>query len=141
MKQIFFFICYLLFMFDLNAQSDTIVTKSGLKYVQIKPGNGEKPMKGSKIKVNYTGKLKNGDIFDSTADQGKPFKFKLGAGEVIKGWDEGFALMSKGEKGILIIPPELGYGKKGVPDPYEDNIYVIPPNATLAFEVELLDFK
>jgi len=98
-------------------------------------------MKGSKIKVNYTGKLKNGDMFDSTVDQGKPFKFKLGAGEVIKGWDEGFALMSKGEKGILIIPPELGYGKKGAPDPYEDNIYIIPPNAMLIFEVELLDFK
>lgn len=141
MKQFFFFVCYLLFVFNLIAQSDTVVTKSGLKYVQIKPGNGEKPIKGSKIKVNYTGKLPNGEIFDSTVDQGKPFKFNLGMAEVIKGWDEGFALMSKGEKGVLIIPPNLAYGTKGVQDPYEDNKYIIPPNATLIFEVELISFK
>ncbi|MCS6824827.1 MAG: FKBP-type peptidyl-prolyl cis-trans isomerase [Cytophagaceae bacterium] len=111
-----------------------IKTASGLHYVQIKAGNGAKAEPGKNVKVHYTGKLLNGTKFDSSVDRGQPFSFTLGQGMVIRGWDEGIALMKTGEKGILIIPSELGYGATGAGSS-------IPPNAVLVFEVELLEVK
>ena len=109
------------------------VTPSGLRMIVHKEGDGEKPNSGQTVNVHYTGLLETGSKFDSSHDRGKPISFALGQGEVIKGWDEAIALMSKGEKRTLIIPPDLGYGShpKGK----------IPPNSTLIFEVELIDFK
>ena len=93
-----------------------------------------KPQAGQRVKVHYTGKLLDGTVFDSSVERGEPFEFALGAGQVIKGWDEGIALMSKGEKGILYIPYDLAYGQMGAGG-------VIPPYANLIFEVELIDFE
>ena len=109
------------------------VTNSGLRMIVHKEGHGEKPASGQRVEVHYTGLLGTGAKFDSSHDRGQPFSFPLGQGRVIKGWDEAIALMSKGEKRTLIIPPELAYGEKGRPK--------IPPNSTLIFEVELIDFK
>jgi peptidyl-prolyl cis-trans isomerase A (cyclophilin A) len=124
--------------FSVHAQ-DTITTISGLKYVVESKGQGVKPLKGQKVKVNYTGRLSNGKVFDSTKEG--PFKFTLGAKEVIPGWDEGFMLMHEGEKGVLIIPSKLAYGVNGVPDEENPGKYIIPPNADLTFDVELISIK
>jgi len=109
------------------------VTDSGLRMIIHKDGNGEKPAKGQTVQVHYTGLLETGSKFDSSHDRGRPFSFELGQGRVIKGWDEALALMSKGEKRTLIIPPNLGYGDRSTGR--------IPANSTLIFEVELIDFK
>jgi peptidylprolyl isomerase len=113
-------------------------TDSGLQYYDVKEGTGESPRKGQTCEVHYTGWLwtngAKGEKFDSSVDRGKPFSFPVGAGRVIKGWDEGVATMKVGGKRELLIPPELGYGARGAGG-------VIPPNATLLFEVELLDVK
>lgn len=111
-----------------------VKTSSGMYYVQTKAGNGVKAEKGKTVSVHYTGTLLNGTKFDSSVDRGQPFEFGLGAGQVIAGWDEGLALMSIGEKGILLIPSRLGYGPRGAGGS-------IPPNATLVFDVELLGVK
>jgi len=106
---------------------------SGLMYVVLAEGTSDKtPTRGTTISAHYTGRLLNGTKFDSSVDRGKPFQFPVGVGRVIKGWDEAFLSMKKGEKRILIIPPHLGYGEMGIGP--------IPPNATLVFEAELLDF-
>jgi FKBP-type peptidyl-prolyl cis-trans isomerase len=115
-------------------EEKVITTKSGLKYVDLKEGTGDEAKSGQTVEVHYTGWLKDGTKFDSSKDRGKPFKFPLGAGRVIKGWDEGVAGMKVGGKRKLIIPPELGYGKRGAGG-------VIPPDAELTFEVELLGVK
>jgi len=107
-------------------------TDSGLEYIITEKGRGEKATAGSRVKVHYTGKLEDGTKFDSSLDRGESFTFELGAGQVIKGWDEGIALMYVGDKAIFRIPPQLGYGERGAGG-------VIPPNATLIFEVELLE--
>jgi len=116
-------------------QEKAVTTRSGLKYVDITVGTGEEAKKGMTVTVHYTGWLyekgKRGAKFDSSVDRGKPFPFKLGNGDVIKGWDEGVAGMKVGGKRELFIPPALGYGAPGFAP-------VIPPNATLDFEVELL---
>jgi FKBP-type peptidyl-prolyl cis-trans isomerase len=108
---------------------------SGLKYTDTTVGTGAAATKGHKVSVHYTGWLYNngakGAKFDSSLDRGQPFGFALGAGQVIRGWDEGVAGMKIGGKRTLIIPPELGYGARGAPG-------AIPPNATLMFDVELL---
>mgnify|MGYP000291563967 CR=1 FL=1 len=109
-----------------------ITTPSGLQYEDTVVGSGAEATKGQYVSVHYTGWLKsNGKKFDSSVDRGEPFVFGLGAGMVIKGWDEGVAGMKIGEKRKLTIPPDLGYGARGAGG-------VIPPNADLIFEVELL---
>jgi FKBP-type peptidyl-prolyl cis-trans isomerase len=111
-----------------------VKTDSGLQYQELKEGTGEAAKKGDTVEVHYTGWLTDGKKFDSSLDSGKPFAFKLGAGMVIKGWDEGVQGIKVGGKRKLIIPPQLGYGERGAGG-------VIPPNATLIFEVELLKIK
>jgi FKBP-type peptidyl-prolyl cis-trans isomerase len=107
---------------------------SGLTYVMTRPGTGRLPSAGETVIVNYTGVLSNGVKFDSSVERGKPLEFRLGVGRVIKGWDEGIAMMHVGEQATLIIPPQLGYGERGAGG-------VIPPNATLVFVVELIGIK
>mgnify|MGYP002398169862 CR=1 FL=1 len=112
---------------------DAITTPSGLKYVVVAEGEGDTPTKGALVTVHYTGKLLNGKKFDSSYDRGQPIDFPVGKGQVIKGWEEALLSMKKGEKRVLIIPPELGYGPAGRGP--------IPPNATMVFDVELVNFK
>jgi len=114
-----------------NTEENVMTTDSGLQYVEIEPGDGASPQRGQTVVVHYTGTLEDGTKFDSSRDRNRPFQFKIGVGQVIKGWDEGVASMKVGGRRKLIIPPELGYGARGAGG-------VIPPNATLIFDVELL---
>lgn len=107
------------------------VEKKGLEVKVLKEGNGEEAKSGDMVTVHYTGTFTDGNKFDSSVDIGEPFTFKLGAGQVIKGWDEGVLGMKVGEKRQLVIPGDLAYGPSGIPG-------AIPPNATLLFDVELL---
>ncbi|MCJ2021122.1 MULTISPECIES: FKBP-type peptidyl-prolyl cis-trans isomerase [unclassified Methylobacterium] len=120
------------------ATAETVTLPSGLKYQDEVVGTGPEPKAGQQVTVQYTGWLdeggKKGKKFDSSRDRNQPFSFPLGAGQVIKGWDEGVATMKTGGKRTLIIPPQLGYGARGAGG-------VIPPNATLIFDVELLGAK
>lgn len=109
-------------------------TPSGLQYEDIVVGTGATPQAGQTVSVHYTGTLQDGKKFDSSVDRGQPFQFVLGRGQVIKGWDEGLATMKVGGKRRLVIPPDLGYGARGAGG-------VIPPNATLNFDVELLGVR
>ncbi|MBM4425729.1 MAG: FKBP-type peptidyl-prolyl cis-trans isomerase [Chloroflexi bacterium] len=106
-------------------------TASGLEYIEVEAGSGTQAEAGKTVSVHYTGKFQDGRVFDSSIPRGEPITFKLGAGNVIKGWDEGIALMKVGGKAQLIIPPALAYGERGAGG-------VIPPNATLVFDVELV---
>ncbi|MBY0425716.1 MAG: FKBP-type peptidyl-prolyl cis-trans isomerase, partial [Cytophagales bacterium] len=106
-----------------------------LKYNILKSGTGETPKKGQKLKVNYSGKFSNGKVFDS----GNNFKFQFGEEGFIPAWDEAFSLMQKGEKIVFIAKPELAYGKQGIKN--DEGEYIILPNSTLIFEVELIEIK
>ncbi|MGB6067733.1 MAG: FKBP-type peptidyl-prolyl cis-trans isomerase [Desulfomonilaceae bacterium] len=118
----------------LTEAARTLTTPSGLKIEILQEGNGPLPQNGQTVVVHYTGTLENGKKFDSSRDRGTPFSFVLGQGRVIRGWDEGIALMNVGTRARLTIPPQLGYGSAGAGN-------VIPPNATLIFDVELLGAK
>lgn len=107
---------------------------AGLQIEEITIGTGPEAKAGQTVEVHYTGWLTDGSKFDSSLDRRQPFPFKLGAGQVIKGWDQGVAGMRVGGKRKLMIPPELGYGSRGFPG-------AIPPNSTLIFEVELLGVR
>lgn len=120
-------------------KKDTVTTTSGIKYIQLKPGSGAKPVDGSTVKVYYRAKfLKNGKEFETNYG-GKPFKFTIGKKEVIPGWEEALKMMTKGEKALFVIPAKMAYGKRGSKDD-EDN-YIVPPDTDLIFEIELVDFK
>jgi FKBP-type peptidyl-prolyl cis-trans isomerase FkpA len=110
-----------------------ITTKTGLQYSDEKVGTGPEANNGNTVEVHYTGWLKDGSKFDSSRDRGKPFAFTLGAGMVIKGWDEGVAGMKVGGKRKLVIPSDLAYGPRGRPG--------IPPDSELTFDVELLQVR
>jgi peptidylprolyl isomerase len=110
---------------------NVVTTESGLQYVDLVEGEGATPQTGQTVVVHYTGTLEDGTKFDSSLDRNRPFSFRLGTGQVIRGWDEGISTMKVGGKRQLIIPPQLGYGSRGAGG-------VIPPNATLLFDVELL---
>jgi peptidyl-prolyl cis-trans isomerase A (cyclophilin A) len=109
-------------------------TESGLRYQMIQKGSGKKAEKGKTVSVHYSGSLENGKVFDSSYSRKKPIEFPLGQGHVIEGWDEGIALLQVGDKARFVIPSHLGYGSRGAGG-------VIPPNATLIFDVELMDVK
>lgn len=115
-------------------KEEVVTTKTGLQYVDIKVGEGTLPKLGDTVVVHYTGWLEDGTKFDSSVDRGEPFSFPIGMGRVILGWDEGVGTMRVGGVRKLIIPPDLGYGARGAGG-------VIPPNATLIFEVELLEIR
>lgn len=111
-----------------------IVTPSGLRYVVRQPGDGQPPAVGAEVTAHYHGTLLTGQKFDSSYDRGQPYSFRVGRGEVIKGWDEAFAGMKRGERRTLVVPWWLAYGEEG-------RAPRIPPRATLVFEVELVDFR
>ena len=113
---------------------DLIKTVSGLEYEDVSIGTGTEAKAGMQITAHYTGTLADGSVFDSSVQRKEPFGFRLGAGQVIKGWDEGIVGMKVGGKRRLIIPAELAYGARGYPP-------VIPANATLTFDIELIDVK
>jgi len=115
---------------DFNETGEAQATPSGLQYIETQLGTGAEAVAGQSVTVHYTGWLTDGKKFDSSRDRGQPFRFGLGAGQVIKGWDEGVAGMKVGGRRKLIIPAALGYGERGVGS--------IPPGATLVFAVELL---
>lgn len=133
MKIYLFFLIFGLFSVLAAAQEeDTVETGSGLKYIILESGSGARAESGKEATVHYTGYLTDGKEFDSSVKRNQPFSFTVGEGKVIKGWDEGVALMRVGDKFRFIIPPELGYGERGAGN-------VIPPNATLIFDVKLLN--
>jgi peptidylprolyl isomerase len=115
---------------DRHVADKMTTTPSGLQYRDDAVGEGQEAKAGDTVAVHYTGTLENGSKFDSSRDRGEPLRFPLGAGHVIKGWDEGVAGMKVGGKRTLVIPPELGYGSRGIGP--------IPPNSTLIFDVELM---
>jgi peptidylprolyl isomerase len=106
-------------------------TESGLEIEILEEGDGPQPQEGQKVAVHYSGQLQDGTIFDSSEDHGEPIVFNIGRGQVIKGWDEGISQLNVGSKARLTIPPELAYGERGIAG-------VIPPNATLIFDVQLI---
>jgi peptidylprolyl isomerase len=114
-----------------SGDRDVITTESGLQYRKLVEGTGAQPQRGNTVLVHYTGTLEDGTKFDSSRDRDRPFSFKVGTGQVIRGWDEALSLMHVGDRWEVTLPPDLGYGQRGAGG-------VIPPNATLIFDIELL---
>lgn len=112
----------------------TVITDSGLQYTEVVAGEGPQPQPGDVVSVHYTGTLQDGSVFDSSYDRGEPIRFPLGMGMVIPGWEEGIAMMNEGGQAILVIPPDIGYGAQGAGN-------IIPPNATIIFDVELVSVQ
>lgn len=138
MKKLPFLLLFALLTFASSAVAEMVTTQSGLRYLDHVVGEGVEASPGQRVSVHYSGWLdedgEKGSKFDSSLDRGRPFGFVLGAGQVIRGWDEGVAGMKVGGKRTLYIPADLGYGARGAGR-------VIPPNADLIFDVELLDVK
>ena len=128
------FLLTLISLLIIGCERNSFVTKSGVKVEVLKEGSGVAPKQGQIVTVHYTGWLTDSTKFDSSRDRGTPFTYQFGVGQVIQGWDDGVATMKVGGKSRFTIPPELGYGTQGAGG-------VIPPNATLVFEVELLGIK
>jgi peptidylprolyl isomerase len=128
------FLSMILLLGACGSDEQVLTTDSGLQYIEIEAGTGPAPEEGDLVSVHYVGTLEDGTEFDNSYTKGEPFVFPLGRGRVIRGWDEGIALMKQGGKAQLIIPPDLAYGERGAGG-------VIPPNATLLFEVELIDVQ
>lgn len=126
--------CAVIAMASAGCERNSFVTRSGVAVDVIVEGTGPAPKTGQVITVHYTGWLTDSTKFDSSRDRGQPFTYQYGVGQVIQGWDDGVATMKVGGKSRFTIPPELGYGRQGAGG-------VIPPNATLIFEVELLGIK
>ena len=118
----------------MDIPTDLATTASGLQYKDLQLGTGTEATARTQVHVHYTGELTDGRQFDSSRDRGEPLDFRLGVGQVIAGWDEGVQGMKVGGRRILVIPPELGYGARGAGG-------VIPPNATLVFDVELMEVR
>lgn len=141
MRLLFCFLLSLIWTHPSLAQKkDTIYSDSGLKYLMTRKGKGPLLEKGQTIKIYYTGKLGNGTIVDSNVGR-KPLKVTVGAGDLIDGWEEGLLLMKPREKGILWIPAWLAYGQEGVVHPKKASAYIIPPNADLIFEIEIISVE
>ena len=134
MKQVVVAALMLLIAVPACAAGKAVTTASGLKYINVVVGKGASPVAGKQVTVHYTGTLDNGKKFDSSVDRKEPFTFVIGVSQVIPGWDEGVMSMKAGGKRKLIIPAKLGYGSRGAGG-------VIPPNATLHFDVELLNVQ
>jgi FKBP-type peptidyl-prolyl cis-trans isomerase len=134
MKIFTYLIIFCAFVFLTCGKANTTVTKNGVKCEVLKEGTGRAVKQGDSVTVHYTGWLVDGKKFDSSVDRKRPFTFQLGVGQVIQGWDEGVMTMKVGGKSKFTIPPELAYGERGAGG-------VIPPDATLIFEVELLSAK
>lgn len=118
----------------IGCERNNFVTKSGVKVEVLQEGKGASPKQGQTVTVHYTGWLTDSTKFDSSKDRGQPFSYQFGVGQVIQGWDDGVATLKVGGKSRFTIPPELGYGRQGAGG-------IIPPNATLIFEVELLGIQ
>jgi FKBP-type peptidyl-prolyl cis-trans isomerase len=129
-----FFPLLLFSLIVVGCERNQFVTKSGVKVHVVKEGTGLTPKQGQIVTVHYTGWLTDSTKFDSSRDRSQPFTYQFGVGQVIQGWDDGVATMKVGGTSRFTIPPELGYGRQGVGG-------IIPPNATLVFEVELLGIK
>lgn len=112
---------------------DAKKTNTGIRYIILREGEGDRPKPGDRVSVIYVGRLLNGTVFDETRDRAKPFTFRVRREMVIEGWEQTLQLMKRGEKRLVIIPPEMGYGTRGQPPK-------IPRRATLVFEIELVDF-
>ena len=136
MRSALVFVFSLLLAFSSHAQSDTVKLASGLRYIILKQGKGGAVSKGDKVLVHYTGRLANGFVFD-TSEDGKPLKFNAGIGKVIKGWDEMLLLMRVGDEVEVIIPAELAYGERGVPN-RDGEGFLIPPGSPLYFKMRLM---
>ncbi|MCC2547531.1 FKBP-type peptidyl-prolyl cis-trans isomerase [Hymenobacter sp. BT175] len=144
-RRLFFLVLGLVLLLSAGARAqqarpDTVRTDSGLRYVVHQRGPGSLPKPGSRIVAHYTGFLPNGRMFESSATTG-PLRFRLGRGEVIRGWDEVFALLPAGSRVRVWIPAALAYGAKGVRNPDDESQYQIPPDTDLIFELEVVKIK